>query len=178
MGLHRVGHDLATELQILNRMIYRNVLVVCVSHSVVFNSVRPHGLQHTRLPCPSPSPGVCSNSCPWSWWCHPTISSSVTSVYYIWFHWILLYIFNKDGNTWRWSRSVVSDSLQHHELQHIKLPCPSLSPGVCSNSYPLSWWCHPTISSSVVPFLLALNLSQYQGLLQWAGSSHQVAQVL
>ena len=37
-------------------------------------------------------------------------------------------------------------------LQHARLPCPSLSPGVCSNSCPLSWWCHPTISSSVVPF--------------------------
>ena len=38
---------------------------------------RPHGLQHTRLPCPSPTPGACSNSYPSSWWCHPTISSSV-----------------------------------------------------------------------------------------------------
>ena len=37
----------------------------------------PHGLQHTRLPCPSPTPGDCSNSCPSSRWCHPTISSSV-----------------------------------------------------------------------------------------------------
>ena len=47
------------------------------SHSVMSNSLRPHGLQHTRLPCPSPSPKACSNSCPLSWWCHPTISSSV-----------------------------------------------------------------------------------------------------
>ena len=37
----------------------------------------PHGLQHARLPCPSPTPRACSNSCPSSWWCHPTISSSV-----------------------------------------------------------------------------------------------------
>ena len=42
------------------------------------NSLRPHGLQHTRPPYPSLFPGVCSNSCPLSWWCHPTISSSVT----------------------------------------------------------------------------------------------------
>ena len=48
------------------------------SHSVVSDSLQPHGLQHTRLPCPSPSPGACSNSCPSSQWCHPTISSSVT----------------------------------------------------------------------------------------------------
>ena len=41
-------------------------------------SLWPRGLQHARLPCPSSSPGVCSNSCPFSWWCHPTISSSVT----------------------------------------------------------------------------------------------------
>ena len=48
------------------------------SHSVMSDSFRPHGLQHTRLPCPSPTPRVCSNSCPLSWSCHPTISSSVT----------------------------------------------------------------------------------------------------
>ena len=40
------------------------------------NSLPPHGLQHTRLPCPSPTPGACSNSCPLSQWCHPTILSS------------------------------------------------------------------------------------------------------
>ena len=53
-------------------------------------------------------------------------------------------------------------------LQHTRLPCPSLSPRVCSDSYPLSWWCHPTISSSVTPLLL--NLSQHQGLFQWVSS--------
>ena len=47
------------------------------SHSVVSNSLWPHGLQHTRPPCPAPTPRVYSNSCPLSWWCHPTISSSV-----------------------------------------------------------------------------------------------------
>ena len=47
------------------------------SCSVVSDSLRPHGLQHARLPCPSPTPGVYSNSCPLSQWCHPTISSSV-----------------------------------------------------------------------------------------------------
>ena len=41
------------------------------------DSLSPHGLQHTRPPCPSPTPGACSNSCSSSWWCHPTISSSV-----------------------------------------------------------------------------------------------------
>ena len=47
------------------------------SRSVVSNSLRPHGLQHARLPCPSPTPRAYSNSCPLSRWCHPTISSSV-----------------------------------------------------------------------------------------------------
>ena len=50
------------------------------------------------------------------------------------------------------SRSVVSDSLQPHEPQHARPPCPSPTPGVYPNSCPLSRWCHPTISSSVVPF--------------------------
>ena len=47
------------------------------SCSVMSNCLRPHGLQHARLPCPSTTPGACSNSCPSCWWCHPTISSSV-----------------------------------------------------------------------------------------------------
>ena len=50
------------------------------------------------------------------------------------------------------SRSVMSDSLWPHGLQPVKLPYPSLSPGICSNSCPLSWWCHSTVSSSVFPF--------------------------
>ena len=52
-------------------------LSVLFSHSVVSDSLRPCGLQHARLPCPSPVPGVYSNSCPLSRWCHPTTSSSV-----------------------------------------------------------------------------------------------------
>ena len=67
----------------------RNLVVICCmnsdmkfplssvqfSHSVVSNSLWPYGLQHTRLPRPSPTPGACSNSCLSSWWCHSTISS-------------------------------------------------------------------------------------------------------
>ena len=52
----------------------------------------------------------------------------------------------------QFSHSVLSDSLQPHELQHARPPCPSLSPGIHSNSCPSSRWCHPAISSSVVPF--------------------------
>ena len=47
--------------------------------SLCYVSLQPHGRQHTRLPCPSPTPRACSNSCASSWWCHPTISPSVIS---------------------------------------------------------------------------------------------------
>ena len=53
------------------------VYSVQFSRSVMSVSLQPHGLQHTRPPCPSPTPRDYSNSCPLSWWCHPTISSSV-----------------------------------------------------------------------------------------------------
>ena len=52
----------------------------------------------------------------------------------------------------QFSHSVVSDSLRPHESQHARLPCPSQTPGVYSNPCPLSWWCHPAVSSSVDPF--------------------------
>ena len=54
------------------------LLILQFSRSVMSDSLRPHGLQLARLPCPSPSPGACSNSCSLSWWCYPTISSSVS----------------------------------------------------------------------------------------------------
>ena len=72
----------------------------------------------------------------------------------------------------------MSVSLTPHGLQHNRLPCPSLSPGVCWNSCPLSQWCHPTISYSVIPLFFCLNLFQRQGLFQWVGSLHKVAKVL
>ena len=56
-----------------------------------------------------------------------------------------------------WCCSVVSNSLPLHGLQHVRLPCPSLSPGVCSNLCPLSRWCYLTISSSVTPFSIFLQ---------------------
>ena len=59
-----------------------------------------------------------------------------------------------------------------------RLPCPSPTPRAYSNSCPSHQWCHPTISSSVIPFSSHFNLSQHQGLFQWVGSSHQVTKVL
>ena len=67
------------------------------------------------------------------------------------------------------SRSVVSDSLWPHGLQHTRPPSPSLTPGVYLNSCPLSWWCHPTISSSVIPF--SSNLQSFP-----ASGSSQMSQ--
>ena len=55
------------------------------------------------------------------------------------------------------------DSFQSHGLQHARFPCPSLSPRVYSNSCPLSWWCHPTISSSFTPFSSCLQSFQASG---------------
>ena len=56
---------------------FHGISLVQFSRSVVFDSLRPHGLQHARPPCPSPTPRACLNSCPLNRWCHPTISSCV-----------------------------------------------------------------------------------------------------
>ena len=64
-------------------MSQETLLFLLFSYSVVSDYLRPHYLQHTRLPCPLLSPRVCSNSCPLSWWCHPTISSSAALFYYL-----------------------------------------------------------------------------------------------
>ena len=75
------------------------------------------------------------------------------------------------------SHSVVSDSLRPHELQHTRPPSPSPTPGVYSNSCPLSWWRHPTISFSVVPFsscpqsFPALGSFPMSQLFSWGGQS-------
>ena len=74
--------------------------------------------------------------------------------------------------------SVMSDSLRHHELQHARLPCPSPTPGAYSNSCPLSWRCHQTISASVVPFSSCLQSFPVSGSFPRVITSHQVAKVL
>ena len=89
----------------------------------------------------------------------------------------------------RWTFSLCPCRSSGHSLSHVwlfvapwlqdtRLPSPSTTPGTCSNSHPLSQWCHPTISSSVTPSFPPLNLSQHQGLFQRVGSSHQVAKML
>ena len=81
----------------------------------------------------------------------------------------------------QFSCSVVSYSLRPHELQHARPPCPSPNPGVHSDSRPSSWWCHPAISSSVIPFssrLQSLSLSEsfpMSQLFAWGGQSTGVS---
>ena len=80
-------------------------------------------------------------------------------------------------NSVQFSHSVMSDSLRPHELQHARPPGPSPTPRVCSNSCPSSWWCHPAISSSVVPFsscpqsLPASGSFPVSQLFAWGGQS-------
>ena len=78
----------------------------------------------------------------------------------------------------QFSCSVLSNSLRPHGLQHARPPCPSPTPGAYTNSCPLSQWCHPTISSSVVPFSFCLQSFLASGSFQRASSLHQVAKIL
>ena len=107
------------------------------SHSVVSSSLRPHGLQHARLPHPSPAPRTYLASF------HVSICCCCCS-----------------------SHEVMPHSLQPHEKKHARLPCPSPTSGSCSNSCPLSWWWHPTISSSVIPLSSCLQFFSASGCFQ------------
>ena len=83
-------------------------------------------------------------------------------------------------NLVQFSRSVVSDSLRPHELQHARPPYPSPTPGVQSHSRPSSWWCHPAISSSVIPFSYPQSLPASESfpmsqLFTWCGQSTRVS---
>ena len=117
----------------------------------------------------------CGIQCPWSWnrplsthtstrdsWTFSGKSGSVSCGVY---------------SSVQFSHSVMSDTLWPHGLQHARPPCPSPTPWVHSNSCPLSWWCHPTISSSVVPFSSSLQSFPTSGsfpmsqLFTWGGQS-------
>ena len=134
-------------------------------------SLRPHGLQHSRLPCPSPTPRAYSNSCPSSQWCHPTISSSVIPFF---------------SHLQSFSASVQFSSVSqssltlcspmdcstpglpvHHQLPEFTQTHAHWVSDAIQPSHPLS-----SLSSP------AFNLSQHQGLFKWVSSSHQVAKVL
>ena len=78
-GWVRQGASCQNFIQIYSCKFAQKGPSVLFSHSIVSDSLWSHGLQHTRLPCPSPTPGTCSNSCPLTQWCHQTTLSSVTS---------------------------------------------------------------------------------------------------
>ena len=96
------------------------------------------------------------------------------------FLWLITFQINYISSV-QFSRSVVSDSLRPYELQHARPPCPSPTPGVHTNSCPLSRWCHPAISSSVVPFFScrqSLRTSEsfpMSQLFAWGGQSTGVS---
>ena len=117
--------------------------------------------------------------------------NSVQSLSHVWLFYIDEYNFktrrkgfsfaNESFSSVQFSCSVVSDSLQLHELQHVRLPCPSPTPGAHSDSCPSSPWCHPAISSSVVPFsscpqsLPASESFPMSQLFAWRGQSTGVS---
>ena len=97
--------------------------------------------------------------------CHPVILFIITELMFVKLcYWIEMV--NLTTRKVQFSGSVVSESLRPHGLQHARLPCPSPTLRACSNSCPLSWWCHPTISSSVVPFSSCLQSYPASGSFQ------------
>ena len=166
------------------------------SCSVMSDSLWPHGLQHTRLPCPSPTPEAYSNSCPLRPWCHPTISSSIIPFS------SCVQSFPASGSfpvgslhqVTKILESKYSDLLYLEFVVHSLKSCPTLcDPMDCSTSgFPalhhflefaqihVHWIgniIQPSHSLSP-PSPSALNLSQHQGLFQRVGSLHQVANVV
>ena len=95
--------------------------------------------------------------------------------YWVFIIWLYIKLSRKSFTSVQFSLSVVSESLRPHGLQHARPPYSSPTPGVYPNSCPLSRWCHPTISSSVVPFSSCLQSFPAQGLFKWVSSLRQVA---
>ena len=152
------------------------------SGSVVSNSLQTHGLRHTRPPCPSLSPRICSNSCQLSGWCHPTISSSIIP-------------FASCPQSFPASGSFLMSQLFTAAAAAKSLQlCPTLCdpidgspPGSPVLSYlPEFAQTHVHgVDDAIQPshplsftYPFALNLSHHQGLFQWVSSSHQAAKVL
>ena len=147
--------------------------LLCWVASVMPDSLQSYGLLPPRLLCPWDSPGknsglghhvLLQEILPTQWW-----NSGLLHCRWILYHWATCEVKRKTegriilrpmslsrlagirSSTAQFSHSVVSDSLQPHESQHARPPCPS-TPGVHSDSRPSRQWCHPAISSSVVPF--------------------------
>ena len=152
------------------------------SRSLMFSSLQPHGLQHARLSCPTPTPRAYSNSCPSSQWCHPTISSSVIVVPYS----SRLQSFSASGS-FPMSQFLASVS-SVQSLSHVRLfATPWIAARQTSLFITNSWSSlrltsiksvMPSSHLILIPSPPAPNPSQHQSLFQWVNSSHQVAKVL
>ena len=105
------------------------------SLQAVSNSSPSHGLQHARRPCPSPSPGVCSNSCPSSQWCHPTISSFVSHLLLLRLIFPGIRVFSRVSS----SHQVVNNIQLHVCVLHIYITCITYNcsryDDICSSVY-------------------------------------------
>ena len=132
--------------------------VVCVSHSFVSDTLRLHGLQSTRLLCPWNSLGKNTGVR-----CHSLLQGifptqglnpgfCITGRFFIFWATREVVV----GSV-QFSHSVLFHSLELHGLQQTRPPCPSPTNGVYLNWYPFRWWCHLTISSSVIPFYSGLQ---------------------
>ena len=158
------------------------------------DSLQPHELQHTRPPCPSPTPRFHPNPCPSSWWCHPAISSSVVHFSCPQSFPALVSFPMSQLFAWGGQSIGVSASTYSVQLSSVSQSCPTLCDSM-NHSMPglpvhhqlpeftqthVHWVgdaiqpSHPLLSPSPPSF----NLSQHQGLFQWLSSSHQVAKVL
>ena len=163
------------------------------SCSVVSDSLQPHGLQHAKLPCASPTPGACLNSCPFSRWCYPTISSSVVPFSRLQSFpasrsFSMSQFFTSGG------QSILKLGFSSVHVSSVAHSCPTLCDPMnrSTSGLPVHHQLpeftqthvhrggdaiqpsHP-LSSPSPP---APNLSQHQGLFQWVNSLHEVAKVL
>ena len=151
----------------------------CSVALVVSDSLRSYWLWPARLLCPWDSPGEDAGVSYHALLHGIFLTQGSNPNLLCLLHWQAGSLPTKPcGKPIQFSHSVVSDSLRPHEPQHARPPCPSPTPGVYPSSCPLSWWCHLTISSSVVPFSSCLQSFPASGSFQWVCSSHQVAKGL
>ena len=131
--------------------------------SVAQSTLRLHGLQHSRLPCPSPTPEACSNACPSGCWCYRATSSSVLKLFF---------------SLVQFSHSVMSGSLWPHESQHARPPCPSPTLEFTqTHVHQVSDAIQPS-QPLLSPSPPAPNPFQHQDLFKWVSCLHEVAKVL
>ena len=142
MGLQRVGHDWATELNWTDRQHSCRFTCFCTKYFLVD---KPFGFfffnSNDNLNSPSKSIFLSTTL----WFRKNKVKCDVEE-------WIRVMLSRFSFSSIQFSRSVLSDSLRPHESQHARPPCPSPTPGIHPDSHPSSQWCHPAISSSVVPF--------------------------